>query len=107
MEIEVHIARLLPTVQREARSFRCFLQELGLVSVMHSRRTRGNRLDRSMLKKLVLHGDPRVLKIRETQLETDLFIGILIDCSGSMAYQDHIEKGESLRSLDSGGIQEE
>lgn len=91
--------KIASEVQREARSFRRFLQELGLVSVMHTRRTRGNRLDRSMLKKLVLQGDPRVLKIREPQLETDLFIGILIDCSGSMAYQEHIEKAKVFAAL--------
>jgi hypothetical protein len=48
---------------------------------------------------VVLRGDPRMLIARELHLRTDLFLGVLIDCSGSMSSGDNIEKAKLFGTL--------
>ena len=63
------------------------------------RRLRGNRLDRGALRSAVIKRDPRILQCREPEFETDLFIGMCIDCSGSMQYDENIEKAKMFGAL--------
>lgn len=63
------------------------------------RRLRGRRVDRLSIQNLVLKGDPRVLIAREPQWNTDLFIGVMIDCSGWMEFSDNIEKAKFFAVL--------
>jgi nitric oxide reductase activation protein len=77
-------AALARQVSHHARRFRRHLQDLGLGRRTQRHRLRGYRLDRARLPSLVAHGDPRILIAREWAVETDLFLGVLIDCSGSM-----------------------
>jgi hypothetical protein len=48
---------------------------------------------------LVVRGEPRVLLQRELQTRTDLFIGVVIDCSGSMASRDNMERARQFGML--------
>jgi hypothetical protein len=86
-------------VARPARQMRQFLQHLGLGVVPQRMRTQGKTFDRSRIRPLVLRGDPRVLIARETRTITDLFLGVLLDCSGSMMTDNNIEKAKLFATL--------
>ena len=86
-------------VARPAQQMRRFLQYLGLGVVPQRMRTKGKSFDRSRIRALVLRGDPRVLIARETRTVTDLFLGVLLDCSGSMTADDNIEKAKLFATL--------
>jgi hypothetical protein len=86
-------------VARPASVMRRYLEELGLRHVPQRARLRGARLDKSRILPLVIRGEPRVLVQRELETKTDLFIGIVIDCSGSMASRDNMEKARQFGML--------
>jgi hypothetical protein len=86
-------------VARLARRLREVLMQLGLALEPRPPRVRGRSLDRSRLLPLVLRSDPRVLTAREVVFRTDLFLGVLIDCSGSMAVDENIEKAKLFAAL--------
>jgi len=86
-------------VARPAAMMRRYLEELGLHHVPQQMRLRGSRLDRSRILPLVIRGEPRVLMQRELETRTDLFIGIVIDCSGSMASRDNMERARQFGML--------
>ncbi|MCI0464965.1 MAG: hypothetical protein L0Z62_49215 [Gemmataceae bacterium] len=81
-------------VLRQARQMRRYLSELGLSLRPQRQRLRGKQLDRTRLQALVTQGDPRVLIARELRVVTDLFLGVVIDCSGSMQSGENIEKAK-------------
>jgi hypothetical protein len=86
-------------VIRHSRRLRRYLEELGLSHTLERRRLRGTRVDRHELINLVLHGEPRVLVRRELVIDTDLFIGVAVDCSGSMASGQSMEKAKRFAVL--------
>ena len=86
-------------VARPASLMRRYFEELGLHHVQQHGRLRGSRFDKSRVLPLVLRGDPRVLIQRELETRTDLFIGIVIDCSGSMASRDNMERARQFGML--------
>jgi hypothetical protein len=86
-------------VARPALVMRRYLEELGLHHVPQPMRLRGSRLDKSRILPLVIRNEPRVLLQRELQTRTDLFIGIVIDCSGSMASRDNMERARQFGML--------
>ena len=86
-------------VARPATMMRRYLEELGLHHVPQPGRLRGSRFDRSRTVPLVVRNEPRVLLQRELQTMTDLFIGIVIDCSGSMATRDNMERARQFGML--------
>ncbi len=86
-------------VQRPARLMRQYLEQLGLSHVPQRMRLRGRRLDRTRVLPMILRGEPRVLVARETRVTTDLFLGIVIDCSGSMQSRDNIAKARLFGTL--------
>lgn len=92
-------AEIVKPILRHANQLRRYLAELGLVMVPQRRRIRGRGLDRAGLTTAILKSDPRILKLREPRYHTDLFIGVAIDCSGSMAHDDNIEKAKMFGAL--------
>src|SRR5262249_21787205 len=62
-------------------------------------RTAGRRLDPARVRALALTGDPRVLIATRTRAKSDLFLGIAVDCSGSMTTRDNIEKARLFAAL--------
>lgn len=72
-------------VAKAARQLRQQFQNLGLGLRPERFRVQGRILDRGRLRDLIVKRDPRILIARKTERITDLFLGVLIDCSGSMA----------------------
>lgn len=92
-------------VARPARQLRQYLKDLGLAMVQHRMRVAGRLLDRSRIPAVVLRNDPRMLIARQRQTHNDLFLGAVIDCSGSMDYDDNIEKAKMFGALLAEAIQ--
>lgn len=87
------------SVKRPARRLRQFLENLGLDRIRVGPTLSGRALDRSRLLKLGLYGEPRVMYRRMYVQATDLFIGVTVDCSGSMDYGDKIEDAKRFGSM--------
>ena len=86
-------------VARPASLMRRYLEELGLHHVPQHARLRGSRFDKSRVLPLVIRNEPRVLLQRELESRTDLFLGVVIDCSGSMASRDNMERARQFGML--------
>jgi hypothetical protein len=86
-------------VARQADRMRRYLHQLGLGYLPQRFRVRGRSFDRSRARAVVLRGDPRMLIAREMYVKTDLFLGVLIDCSGSMSSDSNIEKAKLFGTL--------
>jgi hypothetical protein len=86
-------------VARPAAQLRRFFEQLGVQRDPITRRTSGTRLDRGRLQALVLYRDPRVLTARQPRFDTDLFLGVLVDCSSSMQTADNIIKARRFAVL--------
>jgi hypothetical protein len=71
-------------VARHAKNMRSWLERLGLVYQPARFRMRGRRFDTTRAKAVVTRSDPRMLVARELVVDADLFVGVVIDCSGSM-----------------------
>jgi Mg-chelatase subunit ChlD len=83
----------------DARALRRRLERLGARFERDRRRVQGQRVDRARLMAAVLHSDPRVLMRRERRYRNDLFLGVLVDCSGSMQLEDRIETAKRFAVL--------
>jgi hypothetical protein len=86
-------------VARPAQKMRDYLHNLGLGLEPQRFRMRGKSLDRTRLRAVVLRGDPRMLMARELQTHTDLFLAVLIDCSGSMSSENKLERAKLFGAL--------
>jgi hypothetical protein len=99
--------KLARELTRHSTRLRMYLCELGLNLRPHHARLRGRSFDRTRIQAVVVRHDPRMLIARELEVHNDLFIGVLIDCSGSMAIRDLLAKAcrfavliaEAVRSL--------
>ncbi len=74
-------------------------RRLGLGTVPQRRRLSGYRLNTPGLSNSLLRGDPRILMSRKTVFKTDLFVGILVDCSGSMSFNENLERAKLFAAL--------
>ncbi|MGH1344555.1 MAG: hypothetical protein ACRBN8_23550 [Nannocystales bacterium] len=86
-------------VRRYAFRLRTYFEEIGLAMVSKRGRMRGRAFDRTRLKAVVTRRDPRMLIARELEVQTDLFIGVVIDCSGSMSAGGSMEKAHRFGVL--------
>jgi Mg-chelatase subunit ChlD len=78
--------------KRATRALRSVFDELGTKIVVEHRRMSGRSLDRQGLGNAVVKLDPRLLVRRTPTPAADLFVGIVVDCSGSMAGQGSMDK---------------
>ncbi|MCA9796302.1 MAG: VWA domain-containing protein, partial [Candidatus Eremiobacteraeota bacterium] len=85
-------------VARYARRLRAVFERLGLRYETHKRRVSGRRLDRAQLPAVVLRGDMRILQARRLTVKTNLFLGLAVDCSGSMQ-GDSLHKARLFATL--------
>jgi hypothetical protein len=92
-------AALAQPVARQAVKMRQYLQKLGIGMEMQRFRLSGRLFDRTRAQAVVLRSDPRMLISRALKQKTDLFIGVVIDCSGSMSYYDSMEKAKRFGAL--------
>lgn len=74
------------------RSIKKIFDELGTKIVVEHRRLSGRSLDRQGLQSAILRMDPRLLVRRTPVPAADLFVGIVVDCSGSMASEQSMDK---------------
>jgi hypothetical protein len=86
-------------VSRHAARLRSFLDELGLRWEAQRGRTSGRALDRTRLRALVTRGDPKILIARRPVRRTDLFLGVIVDCSGSMSAGGNIDRARRFAIL--------
>ncbi|MEM9828718.1 MAG: hypothetical protein AAF958_19180, partial [Planctomycetota bacterium] len=82
-----------------ASSLRRFLTNLGVSHVTLRRQLRGRRLDTPQLVRSVTRSDPRILISRRREWTNDLFIGVAVDCSGSMSFEDNMEKAQVFAAV--------
>ena len=74
------------------KSIKKIFDELGTKIVVQHRRLSGRSLDRQGLPSAILRMDPRLLVRRTPVAVPDLFIGVVVDCSGSMASEQSMDK---------------
>jgi hypothetical protein len=86
-------------VRRPAFHLRRYLEDLGLARVPERRRIQGHRFDATRVQALLLRNDPRVLIARRTEIQTDVFLGVVVDCSGSMQCSGRIERARLFAAL--------
>jgi hypothetical protein len=86
-------------VARPAARLRRFFEQLGFTHQLDRQRLQGRLLDRSRLLALALRGEPRVMVSRRLVPSSDLFLGVAVDCSGSMGDDDNIEKARLFAEL--------
>lgn len=86
-------------VQRPAQLLRSYLKKLGIGFQQQRLRLTGKSFDKTRARAVVLRGDPRMLIARELKIQTDLFIGVVVDCSGSMSHNANIEKAKLFGTL--------
>ncbi|MFO0761636.1 MAG: hypothetical protein U0359_34660 [Byssovorax sp.] len=91
--------RLALSVARASRQMRRYFEHLGLRFEPQRLRMQGRRFDRTRTLPVVLRGDPRMLIARELRMFTDLFLGVIIDCSGSMQTRGNIEKARLFGTM--------
>ncbi|HYT91621.1 MAG TPA: hypothetical protein VEL76_23110, partial [Gemmataceae bacterium] len=92
-------AELARQVARPARHMKRYFEQLGLALEPERFRLRGKSFDRSRSRAVVLRGDPRMLIARQAHIRTDLFIGVVIDCSGSMQHGSNMTKAKLFGAL--------
>lgn len=91
--------QLAVEVRRHAFRLRTYFEEIGLSLVPRRARLRGRAFDRTRVRAVVTRQDPRMLVARELEVHTDLFIGVVIDCSGSMSAGQSMEKAHRFGVL--------
>ncbi|HEY4220499.1 MAG TPA: vWA domain-containing protein, partial [Myxococcota bacterium] len=74
------------------RALKSVFDELGTKIIVQHRRLSGRSLDRQGLASAIIKMDPRLLVRRKPVPAADLFIGIVVDCSGSMASEKSMDK---------------
>ena len=94
------------SVRRHALRLRDFLDRLGRALRPRRGRLRGRAVDRTRVRSVVTRRDPRMLVARETEVANDIFVGTVIDCSGSMTAFDHIEKAKRFGVLVAEAVRE-
>ena len=92
-------AVLASSVATAARQVRRYLHDLGIVPIRVRRRLRGKSVDRAGLRAMVIRGEPRVLIARQSARRNDVFVSVVIDCSGSMAVGDSMDKARRFASV--------
>jgi hypothetical protein len=90
---------LVHEVERHATRLRAYLDDLGLRWEPQRARTQGRAIDRTRLLPLVTRNDPRILVARTPQRRTDLFLGVIVDCSSSMTSRDNIGRAKRFAAL--------
>jgi hypothetical protein len=91
--------KLVMEVERHAARLRSYLDDLGLRWEPQRARTQGRAIDRTRLLPLVTRNDPRILVARTPHRRTDLFLGVIVDCSGSMSAKDNIGRAKRFAAL--------
>lgn len=84
---------------RWSRKMKIYLEGLGLQMHPQKKRLQGHRIDSAQVRSAVLRQDPRILIARKKHFATDLFLGVLIDCSGSMEINNNIQRAQLCATM--------
>lgn len=90
---------LVRDIARHADRLRSYLADLGLQWIPQRARTQGRALDRTRLLPLVTRNDPRILVARTPKRRNDFFLGVIVDCSGSMTSRDNLGRAKRFAAL--------
>ena len=90
---------LVAQVRPDIRRMRRYLAELGQSEIEVPASRSGRRLDPGRVRRLAVMNQPDVLFGSETRPAPDLFLGICIDCSSSMSFEDRMDKAKSFAAL--------
>ena len=85
-------------IRPHVRQLRSYFERLGRSTVDSYAMRRGRRLDMAQVRQLAWAGRPNVLVHSEEQITPDLYLGILIDSSGSM-HGDKLNRAKSFAVL--------
>jgi len=86
-------------VAAPARVLRRHLEALGLRRERVRAQLRGHRIDPARLVPAILRSDPRLLVRRRLRRLTDLWLGVIVDCSGSMAVHESMVRARLFATL--------
>jgi hypothetical protein len=86
-------------VQGPVRAMRRFLLTLGEREIEEFGKRQGQRIDPARIRKMAAVNDSQVMIGPETAQAPDLFLGVCIDCSGSMVFEDRMDKAISFATL--------
>ena len=86
-------------IRRHSDRVRHYFEQMGLNYVPRRARIRGRAFDKTRVQAVVIRRDPRMLVARELTITTDLFIGVVIDCSGSMRTGGSMDKAHRFGVL--------
>jgi hypothetical protein len=92
-------AQLVAPVQSSIRSLRRFLLSLGQAEQESFGMRQGRRLDPARVRRLAVLNDPAVAVGHFIQPGADLFLGVCVDCSGSMVLDDRMDKALTFAAL--------
>lgn len=92
-------AALVQPLRRQIRNLRTYLATSGSEDVEEPAHRHGRRLDPGRLHRLAALNLPDVLFGLENRPAPDLFMGVCIDCSGSMGFEDRMPKALSFAAL--------
>lgn len=90
---------LVAQVRSDIRRMRRYLAELGQLHAEVPASRSGRRLDPGRVRRLAVMNQPDVLFGSEMRPAPDLFLGICIDCSSSMSFEDRMDKAKSFAAL--------
>lgn len=91
--------RIALEIRRHSDRVRHYFEQMGLNYVPRRARIRGRAFDKTRVQAVVIRRDPRMLVARELTITTDLFIGVVIDCSGSMRTGESMDKAHRFGVL--------
>jgi hypothetical protein len=92
-------ALIAANLRAQIRILRRYFLTLGTREEEEFARRSGRRVDMARLPRLAVLGDPAVVVGRHTTQAPDLFVGVAIDCSGSMMAETRMDKAKSFGTL--------
>lgn len=93
------LAAMAHQVRGPAVELRRHLIRMGLGRVPVGRQLAGHRVDRARIGAALLTRDARILLRRRPAQVADLFLGVAVDCSGSMAGEGKIERARLAATM--------
>jgi len=92
-------ARLVAPIRKHVRTLRQYFERLGVHLVDEYAQKRGRRLDMGRVRHGIVQRSPRILLNSREEIAPDLYLGVLIDRSGSMREGNKIEKAKAFAAL--------
>jgi uncharacterized protein with von Willebrand factor type A (vWA) domain len=96
-DVEKHVA-ITASVRKQIRSLRRYLEQLGRTMIEEFAVRRGSRLDILQARKMAFRPTANLLVHVHDEYRPDLYLGVLIDRSGSMN-GDKIERAKTFATL--------